>query len=136
MDNGQEDHIIKDFPMIHDNRVLRCQVDFMERVLTLEMVTETEQLAIVQFSGLMAHRFEHVGQDNILFSMEEVTSVCFLARYRQLLEQTLPYGFPVCGSLSQLKNYMQDQKIRVFVLTSSLGLSGFVLAQNVALTAI
>lgn len=135
MSNGEMDNVIKEFPMIHDNRVLRYQVDLIEHVLTLELLTETEQLVTVQFSGLMAHRFEHVGQDNILFGMEEVTSAYFFACYRQLLERTLPYGFPVCGGPGQLKDDMQEQKIRIFVLTSSLGLCGFVLARDVALTA-
>ena len=46
---------------------------------------------------------------------------------------TISYGFPVCCSIEELRERMEREHIRVFVIDSSLGLCGFVLAQKVDL---
>ena len=51
--------------------------------------------------------------------------------YKELLDRTISYGFPACCSLQELKERMNQEKIRVFVIDASLGLCGFVLAQEV-----
>ena len=43
------------------------------------------------------------------------------------------YGFPACCSIEELRERMDREHIRVFVIDSSLGLCGFVLAQEVEL---
>ena len=80
-----------------------------------------------------AHWFENVIQDNILFGMDEITVDGFFEQYKDLLGGTISYGFPACCSIEELRERMEREKIRVFVIDSSLGLCGFVLAQEVAL---
>ena len=48
-----------------------------------------------------------------------------------LLGGTISYGFPACCSIEELRKRMEREHIRVFVIDSSLGLCGFVLAQEV-----
>ena len=50
-----------------------------------------------------------------------------------LLGGTISYGFPACCSIEELRERMDREHIRVFVIDSSLGLCGFVLAQEVEL---
>ena len=85
------------------------------------------------FTGLLAHWFENVIQDNILFGMEEITVDGFFQQYKDLLGGTISYGFPACCSIEELRKRMEREHIRVFVIDSSLGLCGFVLAQEVEL---
>ena len=50
-----------------------------------------------------------------------------------LLGGTISYGFSACCSIEELRERMDREHIRVFVIDSSLGLCGFVLAQEVEL---
>ena len=82
---------------------------------------------------MLAHRFEDVIQDNILFGMDEITVDGFFEQYNDLLGGTILYGFPACCSIEELRERMDREHIRVFVIDASLGLCGFVLAQEVEL---
>ena len=72
-------------------------------------------------------------QDNILFDMEEITLEGFFQQYKDFLNKSLRFGFPACCSIEELRKRMEREHIRVFVIDSSLGLCGFVLAQEVEL---
>ena len=96
--------LISSFDGLHDNRVLRYCADFEAHTLHMDTQTEAGGKVSVCFTGLLAHWFENVVQDNILFGMDEITVDGFFEQY-----------------------------IRVFVIDSSLGLCGFVLAQEVEL---
>ena len=59
----------------------------------------------------------------------------FFELYKELLDHTISYGFPACCSIQELKERMNQEKIRVFVIDASLGLCGFVLAHEVEISA-
>lgn len=123
--------VIQSFDNLHDNRVLRCCADFEAHALHMDTQTEGGETVSVHFTGLLAHWFENVIRDNILFGMDEITIDGFFEQYRELLDGTIPYGFPACCGIEELRERMEREKIRVFVIDSSLGLCGFVLAQEV-----
>jgi len=123
--------LIYSFGCLHDNRVLRYCADFEDHTLHMDTQTEAGEKVSVHFTGLLAHWFENVIQDNILFGMDEISVDGFFEQYKDLLEHSLPYGFPACCSGEELRKRMTQEKIRVFVIGSSLGLNGFVLAQGV-----
>ena len=123
--------VIQSFDNLHDNRVLRCCADFEAHTLHLDTRTEAGEVVSVHFTGLLAHWFENMVQDNILFGMDEITIAGFFEQYRELQAGTIPYGFPACCGIEELRERMEREKIRVFVIDSSLGLCGFVLAQEV-----
>ena len=70
--------IIQSFDNLHDNRVLRCCADFEAHTLHMDTQTESGEKVSVHFTGLLAHWFENVIQDNILFGMDEITVDVFL----------------------------------------------------------
>ena len=125
--------VIRSFNNLHDNRVLRYCADFEAHPLHMDTQTEAGENVSVRFTGLLAHRFEDVIQDNILFGMDEITVDGFFEQYKDLLDRTLPYGFPACCGIEELRERMEREHIRVFVIDSSLGLCGLVLAQEVEL---
>ena len=118
--------VIQSFDNLHDNRVLRYCADFEAHTLHMDTQTEAGEKVSVRFTGLLAHWFENVIQDNILFGMDEITVDGFFQQYPDLL------GGPIC-SIEELRKRMEREHIRVFVIDSSLGLCGFVLAQEVEL---
>ena len=125
--------LICSFDGLHDNRVLRYCADFEAHTLHMDTQTEAGEKVSVHFTGLLAHWFENVIQDNILFGMDEITVDGFFEQYKDLLGGTISYGFPACYSIEELRKRMEREHIRVFVIDSSLGLCGFVLAQEVEL---
>ena len=125
--------VIQSFDNLHDNRVLRYCADFEAHTLHMDTQTEAGEKVSVHFTGLLAHRFENVIQDNILFGMDEITVGGFFEQYKDLLDGTIPYGFPARCGIEELRERMEREHIRVFVIDSSLGLCGFVLAQEVEL---
>ena len=70
--------VIQSFDNLHDNRVLRYCADFEAHSLHMDTQTEAGENVSVRFTGLLAHRFEDVIQDNILFGMDEITADVFL----------------------------------------------------------
>ena len=116
---------------LHDNRVAGYQVDLRARTLTMDTVTEAGAPVTVRFTGLLAHQFENVEQENILLDLEEITAAGFLEKNRELLDRALPYGFPVLASREELGRLMEERGIRAFEIYASLGLTGFVLAEDV-----
>ena len=64
--------VIQSFDNLHDNRVLRYCADFEAHTLHMDTQTEAGEKVSVRFTGLLAHWFENVIQDNILFGMEEI----------------------------------------------------------------
>ena len=122
--------LIGSFDGLHDNRVLRYCADFEAHSLHMDTQTEAGENVSVRFTGLLAHWFENVIQDNILFGMDEITADVFFKQYKEMLDRTVSYGFPACCSIEELRERMDREHIRVFVIDSSLGLCGFVLAQE------
>lgn len=122
---------IKHFDNLHDNIVLRYCADFEVHTLHMDTQTESGEKISVHFTGLLAHWFENVIQDNILFGMNEIDVDVFFEQYKELLERAVRYGFPACCSIEKLRQRMNEEHIRVFIIDSSLGLCGFVMAQEV-----
>ena len=70
--------LICSFDGLHDNRVLRYSADCEAHTLHIDTQTETGEKVSVRFTGLLAHWFENVIQDNILFGMDEISVDAFL----------------------------------------------------------
>src|SRR5699024_9234348 len=81
--------LICSFDGLHDNRVLRCCADFEANTLYMDTRTEAGETVSVRFTGLLAHWFENVIQDNILFGMDEIAVDGFFEQYKNLLDRTL-----------------------------------------------
>ena len=110
--------LICSFDGLHDNRVLRYCADFEAHTLHMDTQTETGEKVSVRFT---------------LFGIDEISVDGFFQQYKDLLGRTISYGFPACCSIEELRKRMDREHIRVFVIDSSLGLCGFVLAQEVEL---
>ena len=119
---------------VHDNFILSYAVDFQEHTLKLKTQNANGNTILITFDGLLAHHFEHVAQDNILFGIDEISVEDFFANYQGLLDKTLCYGFPCCCSLDELHTRMHTEHLRVFVIDSSLGLNGFVLCKSIQIS--
>ena len=95
--------VIQSFDHLHDNRVLCYCADFEAHILHVDTRTEAGENVSVHFTGLLAHWFENVIRDNILFGMDEITVDGFFEQYKDLLGGAVSYGFPACCSIEELR---------------------------------
>ena len=84
--------LICSFDGLHDNRVLRYYADFEAHILHMDTQTEAGEKVSVHFTGLLAHWFENVVQDNILFGMDEISVDAFFEQYKDLLVRVSTYS--------------------------------------------
>ena len=92
--------LICSFDGLHDNRVLRYCADFEAHTLHMDTQSETGEKVSVRFTGLLAHWFENVVQDNILFGMDEITVDGFFEQYKDLLGGGSAWTGSTSGCLS------------------------------------
>ena len=101
--------LICSFDGLHDNRVLRYYADFEAHILHMDTQTEAGEKVSVHITGLLAHWFENVVQDNILFGMDEISVDAFFEQNKDLLSGTISYGFPACCSIEELRERMDTK---------------------------
>jgi hypothetical protein len=119
---------------IHDNHLVRYTVDRHARSIVLE----TEELARVEFHGVSAYHFENDALElgTILFSIDEMTPDDFIEGSAALLLAGRPYGWPGDWNKSDaaVKLHLESSGLRAFEISSSLGLTGWVLAKSFSIS--
>ncbi len=127
-------------PSIHDNLLVSYEVCCEERIITLrteyrEKNKPTEFTNVV-LSGVQGYRFENDAFGNIIFGLESVPLEWFLTEYGaeiSELHRMVGSPGPWAKNLASAPEYLRDKGIKAFVLSSSLGLSGWVLAKEISI---
>ncbi|MCL6660004.1 hypothetical protein PAEN_08155 [Paenibacillus amylolyticus] len=89
----------------------------------------------VLFSGVMAHAFDTPLHGSIILDLDEWDVEHFIPHNRELLESGKGYGWPVSYvSYEELQTRLIEEKYKYMVISSSYGLSGWVLAKNVEIS--
>lgn len=121
---------------VHDNTIQSYFVDFTNEILRIDTCSENDENIIIEFSGLLVHRFEHVINSNIIFGLYQSTIQSFIEGEKENLRESLKYGFPSikARNCDELKEELEDEKYKVFYFDSSLGLWGYVIAKDVKIS--
>lgn len=119
----------------HDGNLVAYDVDCEERRIKLIIRPEAEQVRqSVIFTGVQAYHFQHDAFGNIIYALEEVSVGAILAdQGEQIAETYRMTGAPGVWAedLASAAQVLAAQGIRGFVLSASLGLSGWILASQV-----
>lgn len=125
---------------IHDAHLIRYTVDRAARQLRLETVLperDAPELTDVVFRDVVAYYFEHDSFElgTILFSIDEDDGASLVDDYPNLFEAGRAYGWPGDWNRSQAeaKAHIASANLRAFLVCSSIGLGGWVLAGAVEL---
>jgi hypothetical protein len=128
-------------PSIHDNRVISYEVDGQNRRVVLHTRFEERQpfeVTDVIFEGVLAYHFENDNFGNILFGIEEVPVEQLVQENRSLFEQGAPYAWP--GPWNDTPetsvHHLIAKGAKAFEISSSYGLSGWVIAESYRLQAV
>ena len=122
-------------PSFHDEYLVRYEVDCEAREIKLHIkpVAEQSGRSTVLFTGVEAYHFENDAFGNIIFDLETVALPGFISEYRAELAES----FRISGALGTWGSDLDDaprilseKGVQAFVLSSSHGLSGWVLARE------
>lgn len=124
-------------PSFHDDYLVAYEVDCEARQIKLHIKpapSAAEQAgSTVLFTGVEGYHFENDAFGNIIFDLETVTAAGFVSQYRgKLAESFRMSGAPGAwaSDLDAAPRVLSEQGIQAFVLSSSYGLSGWVLARE------
>ena len=121
---------------VHDNLIASYVVDCLNRTLTLYTIfqdREPWEYTDVKFSGVLAHHFEHVLEQNILFDVIEVPTNEVVEANQSLFAESWRHCWPEVeyeGDLQRLNEELVKNMIKGYVVQGSFGCHGWVLAEK------
>src|SRR5947209_716357 len=121
-------------PSIHDNFVYALAVDLERRLLVLHTEYRDgngpHELTDVRFRGVIAHYFQDVAGTSILFDIEEASADWVVREWSEQFERRKNHGWPPIEytDLADLSRKLTEQHVFGYLVRSSYGLGGFVLA--------
>jgi hypothetical protein len=119
---------------VHDNFIYGYVVNCEQRRLTLHTAyrdREPHEFTDLIFREVVAHNFDHVLSSNILFDVEEDDVASIVQAQAHVFTDSWRWGWPPIeynGNLAILTATLQDLQTHAFAISSSYGLSGWILA--------
>ncbi len=123
---------------IHDNLLISYEVHCEKRTITLYTEYRVEnkptEFTNVVFEGVQGYHFENDAFGNIIFEVSNVPAEQFLTEYgAEISELYRMNGSPTwAADLASSPQALREQGIKPFILSSSLGLSGWILAKEIS----
>ncbi len=127
-------NVIADFTLqVHDNRIQSYTIDFSNSILKMVTYGENKENNKIEFTGLLAHKFENVLTSNIIFGLYQMKIHSFIEDEKESLSESLKYGFPSlkANNCNELKEELETESYKVFYFDSSHGLCGYVIAKDI-----
>jgi hypothetical protein len=124
---------------VHDNHLVSYEVQCETRTITLRTEYRdrkpTEYTSVV-FGGVQCYHFQNDAFGNIIFDVSELPVEQFLREYgAEIKELYRMNGWPTwAADLDSAPRHLSEEGIKTFVLSSSLGLSGWVLAEEMTIS--
>jgi hypothetical protein len=128
---------------VHDNTIKKYLVDFENERLVIETnyLNDTQYLELIHdetsivFTGYLTHFFSDEQKNSIIFDIQELDISDFIRVEHEILEKRKDYGWPICYRTpddfkDELMTYLQTNHYKIFCISSSVGLNGWVIAQK------
>ena len=122
---------------VHDSLLVGYEVDGLRRTIVLHTQPHGgggEAFIDVRFDGISAYRFEDDMLQNIVFDVTDASAIEFASIVEELAE-----GYPKAGvprgwdeRNETVEHFFERVKLRLFVLSSSYGMTGWVAAASMA----
>jgi hypothetical protein len=122
---------------VHDNLLISYEVQCEARTITLR--TEYRQsdklteFTNIIFGGVQGYSFRNDAFGNVILELEPVSVDALLTQFGDEMSESYRMGGspgPWAANLSLAPEYLREHKINGFILSSSYGLSGWVLASE------
>jgi hypothetical protein len=124
---------------IHDNLLVSYEVQCEARMITLRtefrVPDEPSEFTSVTFEGVQGYSFRNDAFRNIIFDVESVSVEALLTQFGAEIAESYRVGgspAPWAANLASAPEYLRDRGIKGFILSSSYGLSGWILAREMS----
>jgi hypothetical protein len=122
---------------VHDNKLISYTVSDLAKTILFETVFEgktTNEFTNISFSNVTAYFFEHhsLQLGTIFFDMKEIAVEIILNGDWEKFEEGRNWRWPGfwADTKQNAKAYFEENAVRAYEISSSCGLSGWVLAQE------
>ena len=128
---------------VHDNIIAAYHVDFENERLVLKTQFyydgKLRENTDVVFTGYFTHLFGNEHKGSVIFDIEEREPIHFYEREHELIEENRRYCWPINyqtpETKAELLGFLQKNEYKVFEISSSYGLCGWVLAKQMEIIA-
>ncbi|MCZ8520836.1 MULTISPECIES: hypothetical protein [Paenibacillus] len=116
---------------IHDNEITSYKVDLKNHKITFHTLSPTNHQEVeVLFVEVLAHQFEAPLEGSIIFGIQEYELDRFIDGNRNLLEKQKKYCWPMYyDNMNDLSSFLKKENYLYYVIQSSYGLNGWVVAK-------
>ena len=122
----------------HDYHIYGYEVDSVDRRVTFRLGwpydKNAEKRVILNFFGVFGYELTNDSMTSIVLDFEEIPLRTFLNEYgndiRESFRQNGAYG-PWAADLAKAEVELESQNVKAIVLSSSIGMEGWLLAQAV-----
>jgi hypothetical protein len=125
---------------VHDNLLISYEVQCEARTIILRteyrVKNEPTEFTNVIFKDVQGYHFENDAFGNIIFGFETVPVEEFLANYGPEISESYRVAGspgPWAASLGTASGHLRERGIQAFILSSSYGLDGWVLAREMSI---
>ena len=124
-------------PSLHDNFLVSYEVDCELREIKLRVRradwAEEPLARIIEFTGVQGYHFRNDAFGNVVFSLEKITLDLFFSEHSSEIAESYHLAGapgPWAGDMNSAQQKLADMDVKAFVLSSSYGLSGWLLAKT------
>ncbi|WP_127534010.1 hypothetical protein [Paenibacillus kobensis] len=115
---------------VHDYEVISYEVNLKDRIIIINTEYNENKLKI-EFTDVLAHLFEDQLQGSVLLDIDTYDIEGFVEGNVELLERHKPYCWPTSyETLNELRGMLVKEQYEYFVICSSIGFNGWVLAKK------
>jgi len=120
--------------ILHDSEIISYVVDLKGRKIKIHMEQHASTLVKnidIIFSDVLAHSFNNELSGSIIFDIDKYDITKFMEDNRGLLEKQKNYCWPMYyDTTKELANKLLQEQYCYYVISSSYGLSGWILAKS------
>jgi hypothetical protein len=125
---------------VHDNLLVSYEVQCEARIITLRteyrVANKPTEFTNVVFEGVQGYSFQNDAFGNIIFGLETVPVEHLLTEFGAEISESYRMAGspgPWAANLGSAADYLRGQRVRAFTLSSSYGLSAWVLAKEISI---
>ena len=119
---------------IHDNIIKSYFVDFENKNIVFNTIyhcNDVQETTKITFNNVIAYFFKNELNGSIIFDIEETSLECFINDNKNILDTEKIYGWPFSYKDEEdLIKILNKNKQKYYVINSSYGLNGWVLADE------
>jgi hypothetical protein len=121
---------------VHDNQLLSYLVDHEKKEIVIHTVFkdkgEPYEYTDIRFEGVVCYSFVNDTFGTIIYDFKETPVDQIVHENEQLFTDGIPYGWPGFKgeSVQAIIMDMEKEKLASWVLNSSIGMTGFVIARS------